>query len=190
MPQLLPLHSIEHVAEELCNFQEEVKSCLDAICKCVMQPNPAPVTSTASSASNVNLISSTHSQKQADDPLERQSNLILYGIPEEDISVVSDVLQAVAGSKIVIKDTFRLGKKPSPHQSIHTFNSISDRSTYTPPSPLPPHPRPILIKLSCPWDRRIILANKRKLSETEGMGKYFCNQINPWMSGRSVGTHI
>ena len=32
MPQLLPLHSIEHVTEELCNFQEEVKSRLDAIC--------------------------------------------------------------------------------------------------------------------------------------------------------------
>ena len=53
MPQLLPLHSIEHVAEELSNFQEEVKSCLDVICKWVMQSNPAPVISTASSASNV-----------------------------------------------------------------------------------------------------------------------------------------
>lgn len=172
MPQLLPLHSIKHVAEKLCNFQE-VKSCLDTICKCVMQPNPAPVTSTASSASNAILTYGMHSQKQAVDPLERRSNLILYGVPEEkDISVVSDVLQAVAGSKIAIKDTFRLGKKPSPHQSSHASNSMSDESTHRPPSPLP-HPRPILIKLSCPWDQRIILANKRKLSETEGMGKYF-----------------
>lgn len=174
MPQLLPLHSIEHVAEQLCNFQEEVKSHLDAICKCVMQPNPAPVTSMVSSASIVNLTSATRSQKQAVDPLERRSNLILYGVPEKkDISVVSDVLQVVAGSKIAIKDTFRLGKKPSPHQSSHTSNSMSDESTHRPPSPLPPRPRPILIKLSCPWDWRIILANKRKLSETEGMGKYF-----------------
>ena len=67
----------------------------------------------------------------------------------------------------------RLGKKPSPHQSSHISNSMSDESTHRPPSPLPPRPRPILIKLSCPWDRRIILANKRKLSETEDMGKYF-----------------
>lgn len=66
-----------------------------------------------------------------------------------------------------------LCKKPSPHQSSHTSNSMSDESTHRPPSSLPPRPRPILIKLSCPWDRRIILANKRKLSETEGMGKYF-----------------
>ena len=147
-----------------------------------------PVTSTASSASNVNLTSATHSQKQAVDLLEHQSNFILYGaLEEKDISVVSDVLQAVAGSKIAIKDTFRLGKKPSPHQSSHTSNSMSDESTHRPPSPLPPCPRLILIKLSCPWDRRIILANKRKLSETEGMRKYFfCNQIYPWMSGRSV----
>ena len=75
------------------------------------------MTSTASSASNVNSTYGTHSQKQAVDPLERRSNLILYGVPEEkDISVVSDVLQAVAGSKIATKDTFTLGKKPSPHQ--------------------------------------------------------------------------
>ncbi len=45
-----------------------------------------------------NMGSGTFSQKQALDPLERRSNLILYGVPEEkDISVVSDVLQAVAG---------------------------------------------------------------------------------------------
>ena len=33
-------------------------------------------------------------------------------------------------------------------------------------------PRPILIKINCPWDRRIILAGK-KLSGVEGMEKYF-----------------
>ncbi len=38
MPQLLPLHSIEQVAEELRSFQEEVKSRLDVINKCVTQP--------------------------------------------------------------------------------------------------------------------------------------------------------
>ena len=96
-----------------------------------MQPNPAPVTSTVSSASNVNLTSAMRSQKQAVDPLEHQSNLILYGFPEEkDCLVVSDVLQAVAGSKIAIKDTIRLGKKPSPHQSSYTSNSMSDESTH------------------------------------------------------------
>ena len=34
-------------------------------------------------------------------------------------------------------------------------------------------PRPISIKLNCPWDRRIILAGKKKLSSVEGMEKYF-----------------
>lgn len=34
-----------------------------------------------------------------------------FGVPEEkDISVVFDVLHAVAGSKVAIKDTFRLSK--------------------------------------------------------------------------------
>ena len=73
------------------------------------------------------------------------------------ILVVSDVLQAVAGA---IKDTFRLGEKPSPYQLSHTSNSMSDESTHRPPFPLS-RSRPILIKFSCPWDQRITLVNKR-----------------------------
>ena len=40
------------------------------------------ITSMVSSASNVNLTFSMHSQKQAVDPLKHQSNLILYGVPQ------------------------------------------------------------------------------------------------------------
>ncbi len=48
---------------------------------------------------------------------------------------------------------------PLPNDSS---NSIVDHS----------HPRPILIKLNCPWDRQIILAGERKMSGTEGMERY------------------
>ncbi len=108
------------------------------------------------------------------DPLERRSNIILFGVPEDkDISVVADVLQAAAGSKVPIKDTFRLGKKAPPSQTISGAGSPSALPPSGSPSPRSSRPRPILVKLSCPWDRRIILANKKKLSVIEGMERYF-----------------
>ena len=173
MPQLLPLHSIEQVAEDLRGFQEEVRSHLHAIKKSVSQfaDSAASVASTPRIAKPT---SGTSSQRQVLDSLERRCNIVLFGVPEEkDISVVSDVLQTVAGTTIPIKDTFRLGKKASSVQSSQTAGSFSGMSPSGTPSPGLSRPRPILVKLSCPWDRRIILANKKKLSETEGMERYF-----------------
>ena len=172
MPQLLPLHSIEQVAENLRSFQEEVRSHLDAIEKSVSRPTMGSAAGVVSTPRSAPPTSGTSSQRQVLDPLERRCNIVVFGVPEDkDISVVADVLQTVAGAKIPIKDTFRLGKKAS--SSSHTASSLSNMFPSGTPSPGSSRPRPILVKLSCPWDRRIILANKKKLSETEGMERYF-----------------
>ena len=43
-------------------------------------------------------------------------------------------------------------------------SSTADRSV---------RPKPIVVKLSCPWDRRVILAGKMRLSEIDGIENYF-----------------
>ncbi len=181
MPQLLPLHSIEQVVEEVRSFREEVSSRLETINKCLLQPSAASVVSNSVTTSSISREGTARpSQKQQLDSLDRRSNLILFNVPEEkDLSVVSDVLGAIAGAQITIKDTFRLGKKVTSSQSgsSHSHSSLSGEVPLTSDSSSSTaahsRPRPILIKLNCPWDRRIILAGKRKLSGIEGMKKYF-----------------
>ena len=56
---------------------------------------------------------------------------------------------------------FRLGRKTKQVQSTSTPQPSGSSAAV--------RPRPILIKLNCPWDRRIILAGKKKLSGVEGM---------------------
>ena len=73
--------------------------------------HPLSTPSVSKNGTNANLHSG-RSQRQAPDTLERGSNVILFGIPEDkDLSILCDVLQAVAGSHIAVKDTFRLGKQ-------------------------------------------------------------------------------
>ena len=59
-----------------------------------------------------------------------------------------DTLQFVAGETVPWNDAFRLGRKKVPENLID-----------------PPRPRPVLIKLCNEWDRRILLASRRKLKD-------------------------
>ena len=80
------------------------------------------------------------------DPLERRCNLILFGVgEEEDLTVVPKVLEAVSGNTVPIKDMFRLGRKTKQVQSTSTPQPSGSSAAV--------RPRPILIKLNCPWDR-------------------------------------
>jgi len=79
-------------------------------------------------------------------------NVVLFGLPENrDRSVwnreVSDILRFVAGRDVEISDAFRLGK----------FNSV--------------RVRPVLIVLKSSWDRRLLLANCRNLSNCDSYMK-------------------
>ncbi len=84
MPQLLPLHSIEQVVEEVRSFHEEVSSSLETVKKCVQQPSVASVvanSATTASTSSESTARPSSSQKQQLDPLDRHSNLILFDVP-------------------------------------------------------------------------------------------------------------
>ena len=78
----------------------------------------------------------------------RASNVILFGLPEgrsiiESKKAVDEVFEYLAGRPVVINDIFRLGK----------YNQQS------------PRPRPLLVKLSAIWDKKLILSRKRNLRD-------------------------
>ena len=84
-------------------------------------------------------------------PNGRELNVILFGLPDEGSivdskQVVDEMLEFLAGKQIHIKDMFRLGRFRKPQ-----------------PSALPP--RPILVKLSTAWDRKLVLSRRVKLKE-------------------------
>ena len=62
---------------------------------------------------------------------------------------VDEVLEYLTGSKLAIKDLFRLGRYKK--RSGVAENAIP--------------PRPVLIKFATPWDRRMVLMQKRKLKK-------------------------
>ena len=80
---------------------------------------------------------------------DRSTNIIVFGLTEDRNrsvwnSVLSNALHYVAGRSVEIADAFRIGK----------FNATQSR------------PRPIIVKLRNAWDRRLVLSNARKLSES------------------------
>ena len=82
----------------------------------------------------------------------RELNLVLFGLEEtssivETKELVDEILAFTTGRPIPIKDIFRLGRLVKPSS---TSASTSQR------------PRPILIKLSTVWDRKLVLISKRK----------------------------
>jgi hypothetical protein len=112
---------------------------LEAMCQ-----NLSALTSAATSVT-----SRPGSSTNTSPPEDRAANIIVFGLDENKSSsawnaVLSKALQHVAGRPIEIADAFRIGK----------FNPTQDR------------PRPIIVKLRNVWDRRIVLSNARKLSET------------------------
>ena len=81
----------------------------------------------------------------------RESNLILFGVPEEGSLVeakrtVDEVFEFLSGKQIQIKDILHLGR----------FKRSQLSSSC---------PRPLLIKLCTAWDRKLILLRKTKLKE-------------------------
>ena len=86
----------------------------------------------------------------------RSENLILFGFPEATLlatkSDLNDVSNHLIGRSVEVLDAFRLGRKPN------LPNAASDPTT-------PPitRPRLLLIKCANAWDRRLLLASRRKL---------------------------
>ena len=89
---------------------------------------------------------------------DRESNVVLFGLAE-CASLVG------TGSKLAIKDLFRLGHYKK--RSGVAENAIP--------------PRPVLIKFATPWDRRMVLMQKRKLKNFHIAHLFIQEDLSPDM---------
>ena len=83
---------------------------------------------------------------------DRCKNLVVFGIREsrslpETMDSVKSMLEFLTGRSTPVKDMFRIGR---------IKKSGGDEPTTS-------RPRPILLKLVSPWDRRLVLANRSNL---------------------------
>ena len=175
--QLPPL-SLDPVAEQvksnslalktLTSTIEDLSKKLTSLGSTLKQPVASSFASVVSSGSPSDALSSSvvgppasvcaRQHKESAALLSRQSsgrelNLILFGLEETSSIVetkqsVDEILAFIAGKPVSIKDMFRLGSRPS----------SSSASTHA-------RPRPVLLKLSTAWDRRVVLFSKRKLKD-------------------------
>ena len=76
-----------------------------------------------------------------------------------DKDKIDKILNYAVGRNVPVVDAFRLGKLK--HSAEQPGVGTSEA-----------RPRPILVKLGCAWDRRVVLLAKRKLQEFES-GKFF-----------------
>ena len=174
--QLPPL-SLDPVAEQvksnslalktLTSTIEDLSKKLTSLGSTLKQPVASSFASVVSSGSPSDALSSSvvgppasvcaRQHKESAALLSRQSsgrelNLILFGLEETSSIVetkqsVDEILAFIAGKPVSIKDMFRLGSPSSSSASTHA------------------RPRPVLLKLSTAWDRRVVLFSKRKLIE-------------------------
>ena len=173
--QLPPL-SLDPVAEQvksnslalktLTSTIEDLSKKLTSLGSTLKQPVASSFASVVSSGSPSDALSSSvvgppasvcaRQHKESAVLLFRQSsgrelNLILFGL-EETSSIVEtkqSVDEILAGKPASIKDMFCLGSPSSSSASTCTHA----------------HPRPVLLKLSTAWDRRVVLFSKRKLKD-------------------------
>ena len=99
----------------------------------------------------------------------REANLILFGLAEtksivDTKALVDEILEFLIGRSILIKDMFRLGK--------YTQTSIGSSTTC-------PRPRPLLLKLSTAWDRKLVLSSKHKLKDFRLEHLYLREDVPP-----------
>ena len=141
--------SAERLKDELATSVKAATSCLSA--------------STVSGDGNSHVSRSTASSavklqpKSSSSFSDRRFNVILFGIPEkkslaDEKCSVDEVFNFVAGKSVPWNDAFRIGRKKQPVDSPE--GSGEDR-----------RPRPLLVKVSSEWDRRILLSSRYKLKD-------------------------
>ncbi len=94
--------------------------------------------------------------------------MILFGLEENSSlsstkSSVDEILQFIVGRPVGINDLVRLGR---PKQQSDGGSSAL-------------RPRPVLIKLSTVWDRRLVLASKRKLKSFRISRLFIREDVSP-----------
>ena len=115
---------------------------------------------TATTSDNPSSLSTrTVYSKTAGEDLAWRTNIIVFGVPESrlivhDKSKIDEILSYAVGRNVPVVNAFRLGKLK--HYAEQSEGNASDV-----------RPRPILVKLGCAWDRRVVLLAKCKLQEFE-----------------------
>ncbi len=137
-------NKVSELQEGVAELKSKVNSNLSSVPVTVPQESFATVVKTSVQA-NAPLPNRDISNK------ERSNNLVVFGLPEvgslqELKSSVDELLQFLVGKQVDLNDLFRLGRKSA-------TPSESDR------------PRPVLLKLTSSWDRRLIMSTVRKLKE-------------------------
>ena len=146
--------SLSSLSDMVDRFDKKLSSFLDSSSSTSVLSSYASV---ASSTALTNHVPSSTMSAQKNitphslSPDGRELDVILFGLPDEGSivdskQVVDEMLEFLAGKQIHIKDMFRLGRFRKPQ-----------------PSALPP--RPILVKLSTAWDRKLVLSRRVKLKE-------------------------
>ena len=98
---------------------------------------------------------------------DRRSNLLVFGLPETSslMEKVDNMLTYLTGTTSDVRDLFRIGrfKKETEHTS-----------------------RPVLVKLSSAWDRKVVLLNKRKLKSYHIFRLFVREDLAPELRKRPV----
>ena len=99
---------------------------------------------------------------------DRRENLVVFGIREsrslpETMDSVKSMLEFLTGRSTPVKDMFRIGRIKKPGGDEPTTS----------------RPRPILLKLVSPWDRRLVLANRSNLKHYSVKGIFVREDLSP-----------
>ena len=169
----IPKSLVDSVASELNGTLSKVSDSLNSLKSLVdtaqalkneLSSSVESVVTRLSSKSTPSLSTTTNRQPRPMVQKDRSQNLILFGLPEcslEDTKCeVDKVLAYLAGRAVPWHDAFRLGKRKN-----GSAESNGSESTFQ--SSNTPKPRPLLIKVSNIWDRRLILSKKRTLKDYE-----------------------
>ena len=101
-------------------------------------------------------------------PPNRHENLIVFGIKEtkslpDTMVSVKNMLEFLTGRPTPVKDMFRIGRFKKPESG----------------EPAPSRPRPIVLKLASPWDRRLVLASRFNLKHFGVKGIFVREDLSP-----------
>ena len=134
--------AVSGVEDKLAHFMEQIKVLLDSTKTATTRESVQTTTSFAKVVSSHPPSVQPKSTWPPPSDDSRASNVVLFGLPEgksifESKAVVDEVFEFLTGRPVAIKDIFRLGK----------FNHSS-------------RPRPLLVKLSAIWDRKLLLSEK------------------------------
>jgi len=98
---------------------------------------------------------------------DRADNLVIFGLPEggslSDLkNSVDELFTFLVGKSIPLRDLLRVGRRQKPVDS-----------------PISTRPRPVLVKLTSSWDRRLVMSIVRKIKDYAIKGIFIREDLTP-----------